>query len=989
MKFESEYKKLNKEQKEAVDAIEGPVMVIAGPGTGKTQILTLRIANILKIADIEPEAILALTFTESGVASMRRRLIEMIGPTAYSVTISTFHGFCNDIIKNYPEEFPKIIGSQNITEVGQINLIEKAIFDLPLKDLKPFGDQSFYVKDILKAINDLKREGVDENEFANIIEKEKKYFNNIDDLYHEKGAHKGQMKGEYQRQLKQINKNEELFKVYEYYQINLFKTKQYDYSDMIMEVLRELRQNKNLLLQLQEKYQYFLVDEHQDTNNAQNKVLELLCNYHKNPNIFVVGDEKQAIFRFQGASLENFNYFKKLYPEAKIIILDENYRSSQTILDSAHSLTPSSKNLRANVKYAEKKINLYGLSKADIEIYFISSDINEKIKKGIKPEEIAIIFRDNKDALPISMMFEKMNIPFVIESDQNIMSDNDIKKLILLMRVVNEFGSPEQIAEALHIDFLKIASLDIYKIINTAYKLKKSIYEIIRDKKILTSSNFQTPKEIYDFYFKLAGWATMRKNLNVDELFEIIVRESGFLTYILKKVDATEKVGKLNGLFDEIRSLNEKHANFGLSDFVQYLDTLESHNLLIKKTTSISYEGAVRLMTAHKSKGQEFDYVYIANAYDGHWGNKRISNMLRLPESVYYMPDSKINSQNQNDDERRLFYVAITRAKKEVIISYSKESLSSKDQLPSVFVQEIRSDLINSVDTMQIENNYSKSQKILYTSRNKTGVGIKDKKFVRQIFLDNGLSVTALNNYLKCPWNYFYTNLLRLPQAKTKHQLYGTTVHEALRDYFLIFGKSSVANKKYLLDRFKFYLEKQQLKNEDFEPVLKKGLKALGGYFDKYSGSWSKNVLVELSIPAVMLTKDIRITGKIDKIEFLKNNEVNVVDYKTGKPKTRGEIEGKTKNSEGDIKRQLVFYNLLVNKFKSGKYKMISGEIDFIEPDEKGRYKKEMFVVDKNEIKELERTIRRISDEILNLSFWDKKCDDKKCEFCKLREKMN
>ena len=196
-KFNDALSKLNAEQREAVDTIEGPVMVVAGPGTGKTQILTLRIANILAKTDTAPEQILALTFTESGVASMRKRLSEIAGSRAYAVNINTFHGWCNEVIKKYPEDFPRIVGAKNIHEVDQVAILETLVDDLPLKLLKPFGDKFLYIKHLKRAIEDLKREGLTPTDFKNILSQERESFTNLPDLYHEKGAHKGKMKSEY------------------------------------------------------------------------------------------------------------------------------------------------------------------------------------------------------------------------------------------------------------------------------------------------------------------------------------------------------------------------------------------------------------------------------------------------------------------------------------------------------------------------------------------------------------------------------------------------------------------------------------------------------------------------------------------------------------------------------------------------------------------------------------------------------------------------
>ena len=313
--------------------------MVAGPGTGKTQILTLRIANILRKTDTSANSILALTFTESGVYSMRKRLVEMIGSDGYRVNIYTFHGFCNEVIKKHPDEFPRIIGATNIIEVDKVLLLKDIILHTKgIDTLRPFGDNFFYVKHVRGHISDLKRENITPKDFKKLIQKQEKDFKFLDDLYHEKGKYKGEMKGKYKDLEKKIKKNKELLLVYEAYEKKLEKQRHYDFEDMILEVIRALRKNKDLLLKLQEEFQYLLADEHQDANNAQNELLELLASFHDEPNIFVVGDEKQAIFRFQGASLENFLYFRRFYPNAALIQLKENYRSTQDILDSAHSL---------------------------------------------------------------------------------------------------------------------------------------------------------------------------------------------------------------------------------------------------------------------------------------------------------------------------------------------------------------------------------------------------------------------------------------------------------------------------------------------------------------------------------------------------------------------------------------------------------------------------------------------------------------------------
>ncbi len=986
-KFNELYGKLNTAQREAVDVIEGPVMVVAGPGTGKTQILTLRIANILRKTDVQPENILALTFTESAAVSMRRRLVDIIGSAAYSVVIGTFHGFCNEIIRNYPEEFPRIIGSQNITEIDQVKILESIIESMSLNELKPFGDPFYYLRSILANLNALKREGISAAEFGRVVLSERAEFEKNEEKFHVKGPHAGKMKGDFQRREKQIRKNEELVSVYREYQKELARAKYYDWSDMIVEVYEALSRNKNLLLMLQEKHQYILVDEHQDTNNAQNRILELLANYYDNPNIFIVGDEKQAIFRFQGASLENFLYFREKYPEAKMIALEENYRSTQSILDSAHSLLPGEKSLKANVKHPERNISIYPFSRPDVEYFFLSEHVAARLKDGVPPHEIAVIYRDNRDVFPVARVFEKHKIPFAIESEEDVLDDVDMRKFILLLRAVEKFDEAS-LFEAMHVDFLGIDPIDVYMLMDRSRKEKTPLFSLVRAREVFEEIKFSNPDAVKSFFSRISEWRKKSKNADIVSFFETIARESGFLAHILSLPDSVEKMDKLTALFEEVKSLAETHRGMLLERFIEYLDMLALHNVSIRKSGARHTVSRVRCMTAHKAKGLEFEYVYIIGARDGHWGNRRNSDKLPLVPRTFSLFGRDVGG-NDIDDERRLFYVALTRAKKEIAVSYARTDETGREKLPSQFISELRPELLSEGDVGRYEAEYESRKQEMFSESFVSGVDIRNKDFVKEVFLRNGLSVTGLNNYLDCPWKYFYTNLLRIPKAMEKHQMYGIAVHGALRDFFDNLGKRDIES-DFLLKRFEFYLNRQPLDPVDYAETLERGRRALAGYFGAYKGRFHEHTLTEFSIQGVFLTPDIRLTGVIDKLEILNDaGKVNVVDYKTGKPKSRGTIEGSTKSSDGGIKRQLLFYKILLDLYKEGgKFEMVSGDIDFVEPDEKGRYKKEHFDIVPEDVKELKRLILEVSEEILSLAFWDRFCCDGKCEFCELRKMM-
>lgn len=988
--FLKQYQNLNERQRQAVDTTEGPVMVIAGPGTGKTTVLTLRIANLLRKTDTPPDGILALTFTESAVASMRRKLVPLIGPAAYRVGIFTFHGFAEEVIRRYPESFPRILGGDVATESEKLNIIEAILDEGSFEYIKPFGSPYHYVRAILHTISDLKRDAVSPESFLEVLKKEEQDILGKDDVYHEKGKYKGEMKSLYKTALKNVNKNKELSKAYTLYEKSLEDKKLYDFDDMLLELIRAFEREPDLLQALQEEFLYFHADEHQDANNAQNKILELLASHFEEANLFIVGDEKQAIYRFQGASLENFLYFRNKFPNAKLIFLDENYRSQQNILDVSHALAeilPGDKNLRPELISKNngelRKINVISFKTEKDEEEGIADKVEEAINDGVEPNEIAILVRTNKEIPLVGRALLTRGIPTNLFQDDDVLADSDIRKLLLLLETISNPSNETFVAETLFINFLNINPIDAIKIINNSRSEKISILE-----------NIQNPKEdivlidresITSFAHSFSKWVTSARNKTALDSFTEIVSESDFTKHLLTLSDSIQKMSLLSALYQEISSRQAHKRDLSLSEFLLDLETLKEHGSRLSFSTRLPKEKSVSVMTAHKSKGMEWQMVIIPHVVDGVWGNKRTIADFRLP-----YPLGNAHQSGKEEDERRLFYVALTRAKSDIVLTHSHLRTDGKEQVVSRFVEELPKKLIEVAEGSAVSpEEIMLSNLSMEESKNRT---IWDKEYLKETFLDQGLNATALNNYLDCPWEYFFKNLIRIPNVPEKHQLYGTAVHAALSYMTNALRENKKITIKDLQKAFITCLDKQPLGGIDYEEAKEKGYRILDVFYKDRLKTWHKNAFSEFGIAGVFLYlpegERILLRGRLDKLEILNEKDVRVVDFKTGRPKTRNDVLGATASSKGNEKRQLDFYRLLLELYENGKYEMVSGSILFTEPDEKGRIHEEEFEMSHSDREKIETEILKVSEEIINFSFWDTKCHKRDCEYCSLRDML-
>jgi DNA helicase-2/ATP-dependent DNA helicase PcrA len=991
-KFREEFTKLNKAQKEAVEAIDGPVMVVAGPGTGKTKILTLRIANILRKTDTAPESILALTYTTAGVISMREKLLEMIGDRAYRVNIFTFHAFCEHIIKEFSFYFENLDGYRVVGDLDRVEIIESIIKKNKFEHLVSFHDEFSFLNKIADGILTIKREGLSPEEFIKKLSVWKKNLLADENVYYKKdyGTHKkGAIKpAEEEKINKKIKKAKELAEIFSLYQNDLKKHGLYDFSDMILYVREELSKNQDLKADVQEKYQYILVDEHQDTNEGQNALIELLtdaAHLEGKPNLFTVGDEKQSIYRFQGASAETFARFQKLYRNIKEITLSENYRSAQDILDGAHGLIVKIKDLEkstklhANIKEKNEKINVRNFSNYKFELLYLAEEIREKISKGVAPSEIAVLYRANKNVSDIKAVFDFYKIPYTIFSKDKILDDPNIANLINILRVIHNPHDDHHLGKVFFANFLRLDAYDSIKILDKFSALrggeKTHVFAIMTDGKILKEIDVQMPKGFLDLGKMIKELKIEANNQNFLDFFKIFLEKVGYLQYLIGSIDGRIQLLKLDKFLDEIKRQSEIKKNYSLEDFIFFVDSFIKYGLDIKSMDPEIIEG-VSLMTAHGSKGREFEHVYIINATRKSWESRSGGSSIPLP---IYQHDGDIN------DERRLFYVSMTRAKKSLNISFSKMDNDGREHEESEFVKEI-SETFKKEENMKNFEEKNITKLAAFMSFEKRSASLFEPEYLRQLFFRRGLSATALNNYLDCPKKYLYVNLIRIPGVLSINQKYGNMVDYSLNEFFKQSRKEQkILSREFLLQKFNKELLRYNLSEKEENKLKERGEKSLTEYWNEYSKDWIYDVDVQFPIERNFKLENgevIRIGGFIDKIEYLEGRSsplVNIVDHKTGKA-----FSEKTKEQKADYERQLIFYKLLLTDYDKGHFEIDRSILDFVEKNKKGEFERHSFDVTGEQLENLEKEINLCAADVLAMGFLKKGCGKKDCEWCQL-----
>jgi DNA helicase II / ATP-dependent DNA helicase PcrA len=1023
-KFQEALNKLNPEQLSAVEQMDGPVLVIAGPGTGKTQILAARIGKILLETDASAHEILCLTYTDAGAVAMRKRLFEFIGPDAYRVNIYTFHAFSNEIIQENLEYFGKL-SLEALSDLESAMLFRELVDEFPNDHLlKRFTGEIYLEAPNLKSLfSDMKKENWDEaaiqkavQEYLDDLPNREKY------IYKRANSKTGIKVGDLKQ--KDINKVHEQMKKllsavseFQNFSKKMTDRSRYDYDDMITWVLKAFKENEELLRRYQERYQYILVDEFQDTSGSQNELLKFILNYWDTPNVFVVGDDDQSIFKFQGANMKNILDFANDYVSTlKTVVLKHNYRSNQHILDISKALISNNQErlttqlaLDKNLQAAHPRFNdlivvpvINEYENPSQELVDVAMQIKKLLAKGTEPGEIAVIYRNHSQVEELIQYLDTQHIAVNTKRKLDIFTLPFGEKIINILRyLAMEMDSPysgdELLFEILHYDFFDIPPIEIAK---ASVAVAKENFATSRNNEPKTSlrryiSEIKTPAQ-QGLFDKPAGQGMKFLISDIDyllsysasntlqQLFQQVIAKMGILKYIMQQPNKGWYMQVLTNFFDFLKDESRKKPEIKLPDLIEIIKVMKEYKIRLPLNQVIYSDNGINFLTAHGSKGLEFEHVFLVGASKKIWDGKGKNHGFSYPDTLTQAPDDEIA---QKEESRRLFYVAITRAKQCLSISFANKDNNGKEQEASQFVGEILADTDLRLQHPHVsEDVMTEFIATQFSETDHPKIELLDKNYINLLLQNYTLSVTHLSNYLDCPLRFYFQCLIRVPSGKSPSATFGQAVHWALNRIFKMLKDNAdeFPPAENFMKEFRWYMyrNRDSFTKEEFKLRVDYGEKILPAYYNQNVGVWNKIAVTERSIKNVEV-EGVPIKGNLDKIEF-HGKQVTVVDYKTGKLKYAKDKFLRPTNDEpngGDYWRQAVFYKILIDNDRTIDWEVVSTLFEFVEPVSEGEYHKEKIVIAPEDINEVTGQIKSVYQKIMAHDF-NTGCGKKECDWC-------
>ncbi len=1061
-------------------------MVVAGPGTGKTQLIGMRVANILRQTDTAPNNILCLTFTESGAMAMRQRLLILMGQDAYRVAIHTFHSFGTEIITNYPQFFYQGAHFRPADELSSFEALEALFTELPHKNplATTMNGEFTALRDTKQAIAHLKKAGLAPDELLKILDHNELFMAygepllgevfNVDRFTKKQLASCEQLVSELNKfnnapapvnifkpistlciheldsatkqaiaanstqpvtawrtrwlerdaARKYVFKDRARYKklraladIYHQYLVKMQEQALFDFEDMILRVVHALAYFPELRFNLQEQYLYILVDEFQDTNGAQLRLLQQLTNNEVasgRPNIMVVGDDDQAIYAFQGAEIGNILQFRELYREPKIITLTENYRSTATILAPArtvitqgefrleNTLEGIDKTLRHHNTHPETTSELHEFMNPSVQFAWIIQRIKQLIVDGVAPNEIAILGRNHRHLLAVLPYLHQAGLATQYERRNNVLEAEHIVVLITLARTVHALAEQQfhtvdaLLPKLLSFAFWGLKTNDLWQLSLTAYKKQKFWLELMLDRtdrlraiaEFLIVASHTAQHASLDTMLDMLIGSNERQVTDTEQAEMSISGSEGPLEEFISPLRAyyftaerlnqqpTDYLRLLSNLSTLRRRLREyrPEQTLFLKDFVDFIDLHEKAKIPIVDTAQqLEATTGVNLMTAHKAKGLEFDTVFIIDCQESIWGPtaRHRSSSVRFPHNLAIEPAGQTA-----DDCLRLFYVAMTRARRHLFMSCYKTDTASKETARVSFLHDTFEPLEHSANNQQLS-----ALEPGWAQRH-FDVGHTDKQVALRPRLEAyQLSSTHLNNFLDVttggPQAFLLQNLLRFPQAMDRNAVFGSVIHAVLQRAHVHAAHTGERRPtEDIFQDFELQLQRARLSDQDFTYLFEKGSEVLRGFLAKRYDSFAPHQKAEYSFAKQgVIVGGVRLTGNLDLMEINEATKtITVIDYKTGKA-----IKSWTGSTDYEkiklhkYRQQLMVYKLLIEHSRDfgGKYTVNHGILEFVEPDAEGAIQLLEATFTREEMQQFSHLLQIVWDHIMTLNLPD------------------
>ncbi len=864
---------LNKEQLEAVSHKDGPMLVIAGAGTGKTRVITERIAYIIDKKWAEPDQILALTFTEKAAAEMDARLDERM-PIGYeTISVSTFHSFCEKLLRQYGIDIGLSPGFKILEGVAQWKFIRERLFDFNLNYYRPSGNPTKFIDSLIKFFGRIKEELISPDDFAVFADKKAKSAESDEDRL------------EAVRFL-------ELAGAYKQYQEIMIKNSYLDFSDLQFKVIELLSRRPNILKHLQEKYLYILVDEYQDTNIAQNKIVDLLACRHKN--LMVVGDDDQSIYKFRGAAISNILQFGEKYPELKKVVITRNYRSNQKILDLAYACIQGNnpdrlevksdidKKLKAQIEGDDNSVKLVHCSAIDQEVAYVIDEI--KLAK-CRLSDIAILVRANNHAKPFVDALKKENIPYSFLSERGLYNKDEVKELIAILRIIADPTDYISFFRVLRMETWNIPMNIIVDLISRSKKKYQTLWTAVQNAPE-TVKLTNTLKEMIEY----------SKTHTAGEVLFKFTEQTGLYENLLAKntIEAEERITNIASFFGRIHRFEREFDEVTVIDFVEYLTLCQEAGENPSAKFDVGGIDGVQISTIHGAKGLEFDTVFLPSLVARRFPSDNRKDPIEVPAEL--ISEILTEKDFHLEEERRLFYVAVTRAGNNLHLLYSDFYSSSNAQnprpkKPSVFIQEI-ADMIS----VKIEKTAEGAEILLKPKSSDLPIPVRNgsrEKITR-------FSYSALNSFNTCPRKYEYNFILKIPQPPSGSASFGSSLHNTLNEFYKLVNQSKQAN---LFEEYKEDLSLKKLldiyenkwisagfdSKKHHDTLKERGREILQKFHEHFRGEVTRIEYLEKGFKLKM--GDYTVTGRIDRADKLSDGTLEVIDYKSGKTKSIKDVD--------------------------------------------------------------------------------------------------